>query len=148
MGSLRDCLGEQSVKFFDDVTKEQAVSALCEAVARAVGLEPQRVMSVVMGREKLLTTGIGLGIAMPHARMSEADRFALALGISKRGIEYASLDNKPVHIIVLMIGPARSHTEYLQFMARVTMVLRQERFRQALLAANTPAEVLRVVEQF
>jgi mannitol/fructose-specific phosphotransferase system IIA component (Ntr-type) len=141
MAALTDYLGPNSVQFLQNVTREQALAALCEALCKDTALDVSRVRSGVAEREKLLTTGIGLGIALPHARLPEAAQFALALGICREGIDYGALDNKPVHIVLLMVGPSRSHEEYVQTMARVTLVLRREEFRKALLAAKTTKDV-------
>ena len=148
MGTLTNYLGANSVVFLDDMDKTGALKALCAAACQDTGLDRSRVCPGVAEREALMSTGIGLGIALPHVRLPEAQTFAIALGISRQGIDYGSLDKKPVHIVLMMIGPARSHDEYLQFMARITLVLRQETCRQALLAANTAQEAREVIDKF
>jgi len=148
MGTLSGYFGANSILFLDNVDKPQALTALCTALCKDFGLEYMRVCPGIAEREGLMATGIGLGIALPHVRLPEAQKFAIGLGISKAGIDYGSLDKKPVHIILMMAGPARSHDEYLQLMARITLVLRQESCRQALLAAQTALEAREVIDRF
>ena len=148
MGTVTNYLGPNAVVFLDNMEKSQALEALCAAACQGTGLDCVNVYPGVVEREGLMTTGIGLGIALPHVRLPSAQKFTIALGISKKGIDYGALDHKPVHIILLMVGPSRSHDEYLQLMARITLVLRQEACRQALLAANTPQEVREALDRF
>ncbi len=148
MGTLGNYLGANSIQFLDNMSKSEALTALCGAICKDFGLERMRVCPGVAEREGLMATGIGLGIALPHVRLPEASRFAIGLGVSKQGIDYGSLDKKPVHIILMMVGPSRSHDEYLQLMARITLVLRQEACRAAILAANTPQEARAAIDKF
>jgi mannitol/fructose-specific phosphotransferase system IIA component (Ntr-type) len=148
MGTLSNYLGPNSIQFLNGLDKSQALAALCAAICKDSGLECMRVCPGIAEREGLMATGIGLGIALPHVRLPQASKFVIGLGISKQGIDYGSLDKKPVHIILMMVGPARSHDEYLQLMARTTLVLRQEACRQAILASNTPEEARAAIDRF
>ena len=97
----------------------------------------------VFSREALSTTGIGNEIGIPHARTEAVKDFVIAFGRSEDGIEFASLDGKPVKLIFLMGTPKEKNlTQYLQFLAKLTRLLKDESFRNALLKARSPKEIL------
>jgi len=148
MGTLAAFVNPEGVLILENSGKTEALARLCEAACRGTDLDVERVRRGVFEREAMLSTGIGLGIALPHVRLPEADRFVLSVGLFRPPIEYGSLDGKPVEIALLLVGPSRSHEEFVRFVARVTGVLKQEAFREALLAAATPAEAWEVLDRY
>ncbi len=97
----------------------------------------------VFKREALNTTGIGAGIAIPHARTNAVKEFTIALGRSSQGVGFNSLDNKPAKLIFLMGTPKeKGLSGYLQILACLTRLLKKEDFKKALLDASTPKEVI------
>jgi mannitol/fructose-specific phosphotransferase system IIA component (Ntr-type) len=116
--------------------KAGALRELCDVAARApeIGDGPA-FLRAVLEREDIVSTGIGLGIAVPHAKIGSVKDFVLTLGRSKNGIEFHSLDGKPVHLVVLIAGPENRQARYLQILASVTLRLKNEELRRALLDA-------------
>jgi fructose-specific phosphotransferase system IIA component len=97
----------------------------------------------VFEREKLGSTGIGDGIAIPHARSDAVKDFVIAFGKSVEGVEFESLDGKPAKLIFLMgTHKERKLDSYLEILAHLTRLLKHESFREALLGASTPAAVI------
>ena len=97
----------------------------------------------VSSREALSTTGIGNEIGIPHARTEAVKDFVIAFGRSEGGIEFASLDGRPAKLIFLMGTPKEKNlTQYLQFLAKLTRLLKNESFRKTLLKARSPEEIL------
>jgi PTS system nitrogen regulatory IIA component len=124
-------------------TREEAITELCEFLrgTPAIGdLESFR--RAVLDREKVMSTGIGLGIAVPHAKIASVKEFVLAVGRSREGIDFASLDGRPVHIVVLIAGPEEKQARYLQILAGVTLRLKDEQLRRAVREAAGPEEVV------
>ena len=99
----------------------------------------------VLEREKVGSTGIGKGIAIPHSRTSAVREVVVAIGRSKKGIEFDSLDNRPVHLIFLIAAPIESGGLYLKALARLSRLLRYQEFRNELMNAATVEEVVEVV---
>lgn len=99
----------------------------------------------VLEREKVGSTGIGKGIAIPHSRTSAVREVVVAIGRSKKGIEFDSLDNRPVHLIFLIAAPIESGGLYLKALARLSRLLRYQEFRNELMNATTVEEVVEVV---
>ncbi|MFH1504954.1 MAG: PTS sugar transporter subunit IIA [Candidatus Omnitrophota bacterium] len=97
----------------------------------------------VFERESLKTTGIGNGIAIPHARTEAVKNFVIVFGKSTEGVEFDSLDAKPVKLIFLMGTPkGKNLNDYLEILARLTRLLQHESFRNALLQASSPEEII------
>ena len=97
----------------------------------------------VFSREALSTTGIGNEIGIPHARSEAVKDFVIAFGRSEGGVEFASLDGKPVKLIFLMGTPKEKNlTQYLQLLSKLTRLLKDESFRETLLKAQSPEEIL------
>ena len=88
-------------------------------------------------REELGTTGIGHGLAIPHCRLPSVDRFVMVLGISRRGINYQSLDHHRVRIFCSFIGPEDQPEKHVQLLAEISMALRNETARREMIAAPT-----------
>jgi PTS system fructose-specific IIC component len=100
------------------------------------------VMSI-FEREDFSTTGIGHGIAIPHARTEAVSDIVIAFGRSDRGIEFGSLDGKPVHLIFVLGTPRRKNlSRYLSVLARLTRLLERREFRDTLLKATGPEQVI------
>lgn len=100
-------------------------------------------LSEVFDREKLTTTGIGDEIAIPHARTDAVKDFVIAFGRSKEGINFDSVDGKPVRFIFLIGTPKKEKLGgYLKLLARLTRLLKKDDFKQLLLTALTPKDIL------
>ncbi|MFH1504957.1 MAG: fructose PTS transporter subunit IIA [Candidatus Omnitrophota bacterium] len=100
----------------------------------------------VSERESLNTTGIGDGIAIPHARTQAVNEFVISIGRSLDGIDFGALDNKPAKLIFLMGTPKdKGLNSYLRILARLTRLLRKDDFRKSLRGALSPKEI---IEQF
>jgi len=97
----------------------------------------------IFEREKVSTTGIGKGVAIPHARTDSVKDFVIAFGRSDSGIEYKSLDNSPVNIIFLMGTPKeKGINSYLSILAHLNRLLKKESFRKTLLEAAAPKDIV------
>jgi fructose-specific phosphotransferase system IIA component len=101
----------------------------------------------VMDREDICSTGIGKGIAIPHSRNAAINEVAVALGRSKKGIDFDALDSQSVHLIFLLAAPLNAGSVYLKALARLSRLLRHSEFRQALIEARTKEEILKIIEE-
>ncbi|MCG8336663.1 MAG: PTS sugar transporter subunit IIA [Proteobacteria bacterium] len=98
-------------------------------------------------REELKTTGIGSGIAIPHCKSGEMTDVQIVVGISKEGIDFESLDNKPAHFFFLLVAPEKGGAEHLKASAKIVRLFREDSFRESLLSMNKPSEVLAFIEE-
>jgi len=99
----------------------------------------------VLEREKVGSTGIGKGIAIPHSRTSTVRDVVIAIGRSKVGLEFDSLDSRPVHLIFLIAAPIESGGLYLKALARLSRLLRYQEFRDELMGAESVDGIMKII---
>ena len=128
----------------DDVLMELADLI---AVSPDVHNEENVIYKALIEREKLGSTGIGKGVAIPHAKTDAADRLTIAFGISKEKIDFKSLDNESVNIFFVFASPMKDSQVYLKVLARISRLIREEEFRNELLACKTPAKVIECINK-
>lgn len=129
-------------------TKEGVLRELSEAVAAAVPeLSAEALAAVLIEREGLGSTGIGDGVAIPHGKMPGIDRLVAAFGRSRDGVQFHSLDGKPAHLFFLIVAPENSAGMHLKALARVSRLLKDERFRRSLLLARDAPELVRIFKE-
>lgn len=126
-----------------DASKHDALDILIEAMGRnPVITDCEAFRKAVYEREAVQSTGIGGGIAVPHVRIPEVTEMTIGLGIAPDGIDFASLDNRPVQIIVLFATPENSKKNYLSLLARVMVALRNRETFASLASCRSVEEVV------
>ena len=103
-------------------------------------------VKALMTREEQSSTGIGEGIAIPHAKTEFVKEPALAMGRKKEGIEYDSLDEENVKIFFMFLCPEEDTQEYLKVLARISRWIKEDRFRESLLKAKTGKEIIDIIK--
>lgn len=116
-------------------------------VAAGAITEQSEFVSAIVRRENMESTGIGLGVAIPHARTKAVSSIVLAFGRSDSGVDFNSLDGKPSHLIFLIAAPEEQKTEYIMTLARLSKLLRKDEVRIGLNKAGSPDDVVRVIMQ-
>jgi nitrogen PTS system EIIA component len=115
-------------------SKRQVLKELAERAAAAAHLDPQRLLEALMERERLGTTGIGHGIAIPHARLAELKRLVGLFARLDEPVDFEALDDRPSDLIFLLLAPDSADAESLKALARISRLLRdpnvQRRLRQ------------------
>lgn len=137
------------VSFLDADTRDEAIDALIDLLESA-GKLPDKTLfrNAIFQREKLASTGIGIGIAVPHAKMKNLSEFFIAIGIQKKkGLEWNSLDTAPVRIIFMIGGPEDKQSEYLQILSQLTSAIKNVDLRKSLLKSQSPEQVLRLFSE-
>ncbi|HDH99957.1 MAG: PTS sugar transporter subunit IIA [Candidatus Latescibacterota bacterium] len=146
MNGLSDLISPDRIVWLSSDTKEEVLRELVDVISRAPQIgDRDELLKAVLEREKIMSTGIGLGIAVPHAKIESVSDFVIAIGISRKGVEFDSLDNKPVHIVVMIAGPADQQDRYIRILAKVVLALKDPKVRETVLKAETPQEVLRAL---
>ena len=107
-------------------SKKQALQLLSEKAASLTGLSERDIFSVVFERERLGTTGVGQGIAIPHGKFDELDRIIGVFAQLAKPIDFESLDNQPVDLVFLLLAPDHAGAEHLKALARVSRLLRDK----------------------
>lgn len=123
---------------------DELVGSLAEAGAIKSGDKAQ-VVEVLLAREALGSTAIGQGIAIPHGKVECVDKLVAALGISKAGIDFDSLDGEPAHIFFLLVAPVDSAGPHLKALARVSRLLKDKYFRDSLKSVSNQKDIIELV---
>jgi PTS system nitrogen regulatory IIA component len=113
-------------------------------IERAGGSFPE-VLGAVEEREAVLSTGIGFGVAIPHARSSAVTELTLICGVSPEPVPYDSIDGEPVRLFFLIVGPAASAGQHVKILSRIARLVRRESLRDRLCRAQTGDEFYRTL---
>lgn len=124
--------------------KAGVLRELTELLAGVVGTDPAPLLAAVQAREEVLSTGIGHGIAIPHAK-AEVGQLSVVCGSASRGIEFEALDAEPVRLFFLLIGPESAAGEHVKALSRIARLVRRESVRDALLGAANPAAFYQIL---
>jgi PTS system nitrogen regulatory IIA component len=127
--------------------KASAIRMLAELLAPTLSVEASQVEQLLLERERLQSTAIGEGVAIPHAAMDNISNRAAALLLCPLGVEFDSLDGEPARIIFGVVGPRQATAEHLKVLARISRLLRDRATRERLLAATDPAAAHALVMQ-
>jgi fructose-specific phosphotransferase system IIA component len=128
--------------------KEGAISELLGLLEKNHKISDSKtILNAIMEREKLGSTGIGQSIAVPHAKTDQIETLVGALGISKNGTEFDSLDGEPVNIIFLVLASTKSIGLHLKALAKIARLLKDKVFRHTLLECKTPQEALEIIKE-
>ncbi|MFH1681402.1 MAG: PTS sugar transporter subunit IIA [Candidatus Eisenbacteria bacterium] len=130
-------------------TKEDVIDELVDRWALLAGREDlrERILETIWGREREISTGIGRGIAIPHAEIDADLETSAVIGISPNGVEFDALDTAPVHIVFLLVCPARGQQARLGILSRLSRLLGEAPVRKALRRASSEEEVVGVIQR-
>ena len=127
-------------------TKTEALEELVNALIKGgLKLDSAKVIEGLQQREKLGSTGIGDGLAIPHGKISSLDEIVVAFGRSKKGVDFDSLDGKPVHIFFLLLAPENSVGQHLKTLARISKMLKTANFRQKLIETDSKRDLYKLI---
>ena len=141
--SLDSIITPERVLILESTDKQGVIRDLAAAIATSDDVEDGDLLrDAILEREAIMSTGIGLGIAIPHAKIASVKDFVVAFGKCPKGIEFNSLDGKPVQFVVMIAGPAQQQERYLQLLARITLKLKDSAVRRDLDAAETVEQIL------
>jgi len=131
------------------VSKRDVLIELVGALKKANLIKnEQEVVNVIFDREKLGSTGIGDGVAIPHGKLKGIRRIICVFGRSLQGVDFDSIDQKPAHIFFLLLAPENSASLHLKMLSRISKLLRDPSFRKRLLELADAHDIYRsVVEE-
>lgn len=146
--NLRTLLSEELVNL--DIiasSKIEVIEGLIDLLVQGNKvMDKKAYLDLVLERERMGSTGIGKGIAIPHGKTDAIKSVAIAFGRSRKGVDFDALDDQPVNLIFLLAAPNDSGPIYLKALARLSRILRKEDFRGALLEAKDVKSVLALIE--
>ncbi len=128
-------------------TSAQAVLAgLSRPLAASHKLDAQRLLETLLEREKLGSTGIGDGVAIPHAKVPGLPVLMASFGRSKAGVDFKAIDGKPTFLFFSLFAPENSAGAHLKALARISRIFKSPAFRESIMKARDAAEIYRLIE--
>jgi len=129
-------------------SKRAVLGELSEIFTRYhTGIQNESMVEVLLDREKLGSTGIGDGIAIPHGKLKGLDSLVISFGRSREGIDFDAIDGKPVHIFFLLMAPESSTGQHLKALAKISRMLKDQEFRNSLMSAKNAEELYRKIAE-
>lgn len=123
-------------------SRQSALHALCAAAAQSLGLQPRLIYEAVMERECLGGTGVGEGVAIPHARLEGLDRPVGAFARLTSPVDFDAVDQRPADLVFMLLAPLHAGADHLKALSKVCRAFRRPEFRERLRAAQTREAVL------
>ena len=127
--------------------KKQALQELASRAAELTGQNERAILEILMQREKLGSTGVGNGVAIPHGKLPKLGRLFGLFARLERGIDFEALDGQPVDLIFLLLAPEAAGADHLKALARVSRLLKDPSFRQRLMTASDGGELYSIIRQ-
>jgi nitrogen PTS system EIIA component len=128
--------------------KTDALTELSELVVQGpLKLNQSEIYRVLLQREKLGSTGIGDGIAIPHGKISGLNELIIAFGRSKNGVTFDSIDGKLVHLFFLLLAPENGTGQHLKVLAKISKMTKSGNFRKKLMEANSSDELYKIITE-
>lgn len=144
---LLDSLRKKSIiPDMDSGDKEGVLEVLADTLTEVSGTSRRELVRVLLERERLGSTGIGGGIAIPHGKLKSIDKLLLAFGRSRKGVDFDAMDGKPTHLFFVLITPEGSTGIHLKMLARISRLLKDSSFRERLMAADTRDDLYQIIK--
>lgn len=149
MIKLSDLISVDRIKILTSQDKDEILRGICIMLSTADTIEdPEELGKAIFDRENIISTSIGLGIAIPHVRLKSVSGMTIAIGIAKEGIDYKAFDDLPVNIIIMIAAPEGSHREYLSVLAKIALLLKNKSLRESILKADSPQEIFDMLKRY
>jgi PTS system nitrogen regulatory IIA component len=142
---VQSLVWKQAIEFFSARNKQDALAYMIrKAVKHPSVHDPQALEDGILSRERVISTGIGLGVAIPHAKLPSVRDFFVCVGVLAQGVDWDSTDEEPVRIILLIVGPDNQQNPYLQILAKLSSIIKLPANRETILAATTGDQILQL----
>ncbi|HDQ45253.1 MAG TPA: PTS sugar transporter subunit IIA [bacterium] len=133
---------------FEDTTKENVIRTLIDLASGSGRIQDKETaLKAVMERERLMSTGLEKGVAVPHAKTGTVKDLVLTLGISREGVDFASADGKPSHLFFLLLAPVAAAAPNIQALAQIARLTGNPEFCEMLKKAQSPKEALEIIRK-
>ncbi len=146
---LEKLIREEGVVFLDEASPRNTIKKLVKKANDLGKLGDEGLFETeVFDREAILSTGIGLGIAIPHAKIESVDEFFIIVGIERNGIEWNSIDSEPVKAVFLIGAPEAERKRYLRILSKLILLAKNKVRRDLLFSAERAEEVVELFKNF
>ena len=146
--NLLDILSaESTIVDLKGESKEDIIAELVNALPVGDAItDRDQVLQAVLDREKIMSTGIGDGIAIPHGKSAAVTELVAAMGTQRRGVDFDALDGEPAFVFFLLVSPANVSGPHIKALARISRLLKNDEFKKKLIEANSAEEIIATIE--
>ena len=146
---LTDVLKENLINIsLKSTTRDACIKELIEKLLETKAISKENsIFNAVLEREKIMTTGVGNGIAIPHCKHADSPEFAVCLGIQPKGVDFQSIDQNPVKIIFLLVGPVNNPGLHIKLLSRISRLMSNEELRQQLLSCENDQAAFELIHE-
>lgn len=146
--TLLDILSPESTSVdLKGETKEEIIAELVDSLTVGDAISDRdKVLQAVLEREKIMSTGIGDGIAIPHGKSDSVVKLVAALGTQRRGVDFEALDGEPAYVFFLLVSPANVSGPHIKALARISRLLKNDEFKKKLISASSSAEIIDAIK--
>ncbi len=149
MVKIADLVTPERIVELKSTSKDDVLKEMVNVLASAPEVHDRdALLQAILDRENILSTGIGLGIAVPHAKIASVDNIVAALGKTKKPIAYGALDDQPVNIVVMIGANDSQQSHYIRALARVTLLLKNETIRKAIIGAENTESIYNILKEY
>ena len=148
MKKISEILTIDRIKNLTAVEKDDVLAEVCKMAVKAPEIiVPKALLKAIKAREAIMTTGIGMGIAIPHAKISSVTDFVMAVGLSQNGVDFQALDDLPVHIIILIVASNTQGGDFLKILGNIGAFFNKPENIEKILSLKTPEEVFKLFKE-
>ena len=146
--NLLDILSlESTIVDLKGESKEDIIAELVNSLPAGDSItDREQVLQAVLDREKIMSTGIGDGIAIPHGKSAAVTELVAAMGTQRRGIDFDALDGEPAFVFFLLVSPANVSGPHIKALARISRLLKNDEFKKKLIGADSAEEIIATIE--
>lgn len=127
--------------------KKAVIEELVAPMAEISGVSSGDLVKVLMERERLGSTGIGGGIGIPHGKLKGLESLIVGFGLSRKGVDFESMDGRPTHIFFLLVTPENSIDVHLKLLSQISRILKNDLLKQRLRNAQTSDDILDIIRE-
>jgi len=129
-------------------TKEEVINSMVEVISQSPKvLDKEKVRGAIFEREKIMSTGVGNGFAIPHGKTDAVADIVAAFGVTAEPIDYQSLDDKPARLVFLLVGKDSMVGPHIKLLSRISRLMNKEEFRNKLMMSKSSHEILEAFRQ-
>ncbi len=139
---------ESVIPYLHSKTKPEVIREISDCVASIYShINAERLVEVLMDREKLCSTAVDAGVAIPHGKLSGLSSIIAAFGRSPEGIDFESLDGKTTHLFILLVAPENSAGAHLKLLSRISRLFKDPDFRSRIMEARSQDEIYEIISE-
>ena len=147
---ISDLLSEEQIVIgFSPTDKNSTISQLVDVIATSSKVDDlEAIREAVFEREELMSTGVGKGLALPHAKTTGVLDTVAALAVLSTPVDFDAIDEEPVSIVFLLVGPPDSKSQHVRILSRISRLMNRQEIRERIIASTSPTELLTLLVQF